>query len=250
VQLNLTGRIALVTGGSRGIGKEISRVLAQAGAHVIINCSRSREQAETLEDELVQSGHRAEVFQADVASPSEVDALFAHIRKAFDRLDVLVNNAGIIKDNLLLNMELSDWERVHDINLKGAFLCTRSAAELMMFHRAGKIINIASVSAVRGGRGQTNYAAAKGGLVAFTRACAVELSAKGIQVNAVLPGMIVTDMSGRVRKRAGEEILKTIPCGRFGEPRDVANLVLFLASDSSDYITGQAIAVDGGQSVS
>jgi 3-oxoacyl-[acyl-carrier protein] reductase len=147
-------------------------------------------------------------------------------------------------------MELADWEQVHDINLKGAFLCTRSAAELMMFHRAGKIINIASVSAVKGGRGQTNYAAAKGGLVAFTRACAAELSGKGIQVNAVLPGLIVTDMSGRVRKRAGEEILKTIPCGRFGEPIDVAHLVLFLASDRADFITGQAIAVDGGQSIS
>jgi 3-oxoacyl-[acyl-carrier protein] reductase len=250
VELNLTGKIALVTGGSRGIGREISRALALAGAHVVINYQRSREEAERLRDELAQGRHGAEVFQADVASPADVDALFAHIGKTFDRLDILVNNAGIIKDNLLLTMELADWERVHDINLKGAFLCTRAAAELMMFRRSGKIINIASVSAMRGGRGQTNYAAAKGGLVAFSRACAVELSAKGIQVNAVLPGMIVTDMSGRVRKRAGEEILKTIPCGKFGEPRDVANLVLFLASDSSDYITGQAIAVDGGQSIS
>jgi 3-oxoacyl-[acyl-carrier protein] reductase len=250
VELKLTGKIALVTGGSRGIGKEISRALALAGAHVVINYHRSREEAERLRDELAQDGHGAEVFQADVASPADVDALFAHISKIFDRLDILVNNAGIIKDNLLLSMELADWERVHDINLKGAFLCTRAAAELMMFRRAGKIINIASVSAMRGGRGQTNYAAAKGGLVAFSRACAVELSGKGIQVNAVLPGMVVTDMSGRVRKRAGEEILKTIPCGRFGAPRDVANLVLFLASDSSDYITGQAIAVDGGQSIS
>jgi 3-oxoacyl-[acyl-carrier protein] reductase len=250
VELNLTGKIALVTGGSRGIGREISRALALAGAHVVINYQRSREEAERLRDELARGRHGAEVFQADVASPADVDALFTHIGKTFDRLDILVNNAGIIKDNLLLTMELADWERVHDINLKGAFLCTRAAAELMMFRRSGKIINIASVSAMRGGRGQTNYAAAKGGLVAFSRACAVELSAKGIQVNAVLPGMIVTDMSGRVRKRAGEEILKTIPCGKFGEPRDVANLVLFLASDSSDYITGQAIAVDGGQSIS
>jgi 3-oxoacyl-[acyl-carrier protein] reductase len=250
VELNLTGKIALVTGGSGGIGKEISRALVLAGAHVVINYHRSREEAERLRDELARGEHGVEVFQADVASPVDVDALFAHIRKTFDRLDILVNNAGIIRDKLLLSTELFDWEKVHEVNLKGAFLCTRAAAELMMFHRSGKIINIASVSAIRAGRGQTNYAAAKGGLVAFSRACAVELSAKGIQVNAVLPGMIVTDMSGRVRKRAGEEILKTIPCGRFGEPRDVANLVLFLASDSSDYITGQAIAVDGGQSIS
>ena len=250
MQLNLTGKIALVTGGAKGIGKEISRVLAEAGAHVVINYNRSQEQAERVRDDLVRGGHGAEIFQADVASPAAVEALFAHIRKTFDRLDILVNNAGIARDNLLLSMELADWEQVHDITLKGAFLCTRSAAELMMFHRAGKIINIASVSAVKGGRGQTNYAAAKGGLVAFTRACAVELSGKGIQVNAVLPGLIVTDMSGRVRKRAGEEILKTIPCGRFGEPRDVAHLVLFLVSDRADFITGQAIAVDGGQSIS
>jgi 3-oxoacyl-[acyl-carrier protein] reductase len=250
VELNLTGKIALVTGGSGGIGKEISRALVLAGAHVVINYHRSREEAERLRDELARGEHGVEVFQADVASPVDVDALFAHIRKTFDRLDILVNNAGIIRDKLLLSTELFDWEKVHEVNLKGAFLCTRAAAELMMFHRSGKIINIASVSAIRAGRGQTNYAAAKGGLVAFSRACAVELSAKGIQVNAVLPGMIVTDMSGRLRKRAGEEILKTIPCGRFGEPRDVANLVLFLASDSSDYITGQAIAVDGGQSIS
>jgi 3-oxoacyl-[acyl-carrier protein] reductase len=146
-------------------------------------------------------------------------------------------------------MDLSDWERVHDVNLKGAFLCTRAAAELMMLHHAGKIINIASVGAIRGGRGQTNYASSKGGLLAFTRACAVELGSKGIQVNAILPGMIQTDMSRQVRKRAGETLLERIPMGRFGEPTEVAHLVVFLASDRSDYITGQAIAVDGGFSV-
>jgi 3-oxoacyl-[acyl-carrier protein] reductase len=139
---------------------------------------------------------------------------------------------------------------VLELNLRGAFLCSKFAAEMMMPQHAGKIINISSVSAIKGGRGQTNYAASKGGLISFTRACAVELSGKGIQVNAVLPGMIVTDMSTRARKRAGEDILKGIPCGRFGEPRDVALLVLFLASDMSDYITGQAISVDGGLSVS
>jgi len=161
-----------------------------------------------------------------------------------------VNNAGIIKDNLLLAMELSEWEKVIDTNLKGAFLCTRHAVEMMMGNHSGKIINISSIGAIKGGRGQTNYAAAKGGLISFTRACAVELAGKGIQVNAVLPGMIVTDMSSRVRKRAGERILEQIPLGRFGEPVDVAKLVVFLASGGSDYITGQAISVDGGLSVS
>ncbi|MGD1076403.1 MAG: SDR family oxidoreductase, partial [Thermodesulfovibrionales bacterium] len=166
------------------------------------------------------------------------------------RLDILVNNAGVIKDNLLLSMELSDWDKVHDLNLRGAFLCTKLAVELMMPHHSGKIINIASVSAIKGGRGQANYAAAKGGLISFTIACASELSGRGIQVNAILPGMIVTEMSSRVRKRAGESILKTIPSGRFGEPVDIANLVVFLASNKSDYITGQSIGVDGGLSIS
>ena len=147
-------------------------------------------------------------------------------------------------------MELSDWDRVHDVNLRGAFLCTRFAAEMMMANHSGKIVNISSIGALRGGRGQTNYASAKGGLVSFTRACAVELAAKGIQVNSILPGMIVTEMSSRVRKRAGDKILEKIPAGRFGESVDVANLVVFLVSDKADYITGQAISVDGGLSIS
>ena len=176
--------------------------------------------------------------------------LFSFVRERFENLDILVNNAGVIKDNLLLSMKLSDWDRVHDVNLRGAFLCTKWAAEMMMLNHRGKIINIASIAALRGGTGQVNYASAKGGLVSFTRACAVELSGKGIQVNAVLPGFILTDMSKRVRKRGGELILKQIPAGRFGMPIDVANIVAFLASDQSDYISGQAISVDGGLSIS
>jgi 3-oxoacyl-[acyl-carrier protein] reductase len=143
-------------------------------------------------------------------------------------------------------MELPDWEKVLGLNLRGAFLCTKFAAEMMLPNHAGKIINISSVSAIKGGRGQVNYAAAKGGLVSFTRACAVELAGKGIQVNAVLPGVIETEMTVRVRKRAGELLLNAIPMGRFGTPADVANLVVFLASDKADYITGQTFVVDGG----
>jgi 3-oxoacyl-[acyl-carrier protein] reductase len=172
------------------------------------------------------------------------------VHKKYGRLDILVNNAGIIKDMLLLGMEISDWDKVISVNLRGAFLCTRRAAEMMMANHSGKIINLASVSAIRGGRGQTNYASAKGGIISFTRACAVELSGKGIQINAVLPGMIVTDMSSRVRKRAGDTILEQIPAGKFGAPADVANLIVFLASDKADYITGQAFCVDGGMSIS
>ncbi|HBZ53782.1 MAG TPA: beta-ketoacyl-ACP reductase, partial [Syntrophobacteraceae bacterium] len=179
----------------------------------------------------------------------EIEALFRYLGETFAGLDILVNNAGIIKDQLVPAMSLSDWDKVVNLNLRGAFLATRLAVERMLPRHAGKIINIASVSAIQGGRGQANYAAAKGGLVAFTRACAVELAPKGIQVNAVLPGMIVTDMSSRVRKRAGTELLQRIPIGRFGNPEDIAHLVVFLASPHADYLTGQAIAVDGGMSI-
>ena len=248
--MDLTDKITLVTGGSRGIGREIVLGLSRAGARVIINFNRSGEAAERLRDEIVQQGFQADIFQADVSSPEEVAKLFEFVRKNFGRLDILVNNAGVIKDNLLLDMDLRDWDKVMDLNLRGVFLCTKHAAEMMLPRHSGKIINISSTSAIKGGRGQANYAAAKGGIISFTRACAVELSGKGIQVNAVLPGMIVTEMSSRVRKRAGEDILKQIPAGRFGSPLDVAHVVLFLSSPLSDYITGQAIAVDGGFSVS
>jgi 3-oxoacyl-[acyl-carrier protein] reductase len=221
-----------------------------AGAKVIINFNRSGEKAAELKEELMQAGGKADLFKADVSQPQEVDALFDYVHKKYGRLDILVNNAGIIKDMLLLGMEISDWDKVISVNLRGAFLCTRRAAEMMMANHSGKIINLASVSAIRGGRGQTNYASAKGGIISFTRACAVELSGKGIQINAVLPGMIVTDMSSRVRKRAGDTILEQIPAGKFGAPADVANLIVFLASDKADYITGQAFCVDGGMSIS
>lgn len=250
MNINLSNKVALVTGGARGIGRECSLLLSKAGAKVVINYSRSKGKAEELRDEILSNGQYAEVFQADISKHEEVEALFDYIRKNFERLDILVNNAGIIKDNLLLAMSLSEWDKVHDVNLRGAFLCIKHAGEMMMANHSGKIINISSIGAIRGGRGQTNYASAKGGLLSFTRACAVELGAKGIQVNAVLPGMIVTAMSERVRKRAGAEILERIPMGRYGEPSDVANLVLFLASDKADYITGQAISVDGGLSIS
>lgn len=250
MNIDLSGKIALVTGGSRGIGRETSVLLARAGANVIINYNRSKEKAEELRDEIVGQGMEADMFQADISVPDEVRKLFEYVMDRHKKLDILVNNAGIIKDNLLLSMKLSEWDKVLETNLRGAFLCTQQAAEIMMTHHSGKIVNISSTGAIRGGRGQTNYASAKGGLVSFTRACAVELAGKGIQVNAVLPGMIVTEMSSRARKRAGNDILKRIPANRFGEPVDVASLVVFLASEQSNYITGQAIPVDGGLSIS
>lgn len=248
--IDLSGKVALVTGASRGIGRETSKQLAGAGAAVVINYHKSGEKAEAVRNEITSQGKEAELFQADVSVPEEVDALFKFIRERYNKIDILVNNAGIIKDNLLISMKLSEWEKVLDTNLKGAFLCSQQAAEMMMAGHAGKIINISSIGAVRGGRGQANYASAKGGLLSFTKACAVELAPKGIQVNAVLPGMIATDMSSRVRKRAGDKILERIPASRFGEPADIAKLVVFLASGHADYITGQAISVDGGLSIS
>ena len=249
MNIDLAGKIAVVTGGARGIGRKTSLQLSEAGATVIVNYRKSKDQAEAIRLEISRRGGTVEVIKADISTPAQVEAFFEHIRNRYQRLDILVNNAGIIKDNLLLAMEISDWDKVHDVNLRGAFLCTRLAAEMMMFHHWGKIINIASVGAIRGGRGQTNYASAKGGLVAFTRACAVELGGKGIQVNAVLPGIIDTQMSKRARKRAGAKIMQRIPAARYGETDDVANLVVFLASDKADYITGQAICVDGGLSI-
>ncbi len=250
MKIELDGRIALVTGASRGIGRAISLALAGAGAHVVVNYAKSADKAKALVEEIVASGGSAEALGADVSKPEEVEGLFREISERHKRLDILVNNAGIIKDTLLAGMSTKDWDRVIEVNLRGAFLCSRAAVELMMKEHSGTIINVASTSAVAGGRGQTNYAASKGGLLSFTRAAAVELGGKGIRVNAVLPGMVVTDMSSRIRKRAGEELLKRTPLGRFGEPAEIADLVVFLASDRASYITGQGFVIDGGLSIS
>ncbi|MCG6552613.1 MAG: glucose 1-dehydrogenase [Candidatus Magnetominusculus sp. LBB02] len=248
MHIDLTGKTALVTGGARGIGRQVCLSLAAAGASVIINYSKSDEAALSLQSEI--GGAAVACLKADVSKEDEVRAMFGQVRKTHKRLDILVNNAGIIKDNLLIAMEQPEWDKVLDINLKGTFLCAKYAAEQMMAQKAGRIINIASVAALKSSRGQSNYAASKGGVVAFTRAIAVELAPKGILVNAILPGMIVTQMSERVRKRAQDAILAAIPLGRYGLPEDVAALVVFLASEFSSYITGQAIPVDGGMTVS
>lgn len=250
MNIDLTGKVALVTGASRGIGRATSIQLAKAGAAVIINYVKSAEKAEDVKRTILNAGGKAEIFQTDVSKPDEVKSLFEFIAAKFQKLDILVNNAGVIKDNLLLAMKTSEWDKVMDTNLKGAFLCTRQAVEMMMAGHSGKIINVSSIGAIRAVRGQTNYSSAKGGLISFTKSCAVELASKGIQANAVLPGLIVTDMSARARKRAGDKLLERIPVERFGEPDDVANLIVFLASDYADYITGQTICVDGGMSIS
>jgi 3-oxoacyl-[acyl-carrier protein] reductase len=250
MKIDLAGKVALVTGGGRGIGRACCLALARLGATVVINYRRSREAAEGLEKEIVGEGRGACAYQADVSDSTAVDAMFRFVAQEYRRLDILVNNAGIVQDTLLLSMTIQDWTSVHATNLTGAFLCTRHAVEMMLRQGGGTIVNIASASADVGGRGQTNYAAAKGGLVAFSRAGAVELARKGIRINAVLPGIIETDMSREVRQRASAKLLERIPARRFGRVEEVADLVAFLVSDASDYIVGQAIAVDGGLSAS
>lgn len=250
MKIDLSGKIALVTGGARGIGRETSLVLSEAGATVVVNCIKSSEKAEEVKKTISERGGECSIFKADISDPEDTTRLFDYIKDTYGKLDILVNNAGVIKDNLLLTMRLSEWDKVLDTNLRGAFLCTQKAAEMMMVKHSGKIINLSSIIARKASRGQSNYAASKGGLVSFTRACAVELAGKGIQVNAVLPGMIKTDMTRRALKRAGDQILGMVPAGRLGEPSDIAYVIVFLASDKADYVTGQAILVDGGMSVS
>ncbi len=246
MKIDLSGKIALVTGGGRGIGRACCTALAEAGASVAINYSRSAEAAEEVRQEIEAAGGKALAYQADVSSADEVAAMFARVKEDFGTLDVLVNNAGVIHDTLLLTMKPAGWRKVLGVSLDGAYHCTKAAGEIMLRKRSGKVISISSVVGVAGGGGQTNYASAKAGIIAFMRACAAEMGKRGIQFNAVLPGLIVTEMTERVREKAGDAMLERIPAGRFGTPEDVARLVVFLASPEADYVNGQAIAVDGG----
>ena len=241
--------VALVTGASRGIGAAIAERLAAAGFLIGVNYAGSEDAAGHVVARIQEAGGAAEALQADVSDPKASDALVDGMVDRHGRLDVLVNNAGVTKDGLLMSMRDADWRKVMDVNLDGAFRITRRTLRHMLRARAGRIVNVASISAIRGGRGQANYAAAKAALVAFTRSAALEVAERGIQVNAVLPGFIETDMTQVIRRRAADEVLARIPCGRFGTPEDVAGLVNFLASDDAAWITGQAYVVDGGMSV-
>lgn len=246
---DLHGRVALVTGGSRGIGAAICRRLAASGATVVVGYASQAAAAQTLVQAIVAAGGRAEAVQADVADEAQVQTLVKGVVERHARLDVVVNNAGIIKDGLLLTMRPEHWRRVQAVDVDGVMHVTRAALQAMWPAGRGAIVNLASVAALRGGRGQTNYAAAKGAVLSFTRAVAMEVADRGIRVNAVLPGFIDTDMTAAVKRRAEAEILARTPMGRLGTPDDVAGLVVFLASDDAGYITGQGLCVDGGMSV-
>lgn len=242
----LAGQVALVTGGAVGIGEAVVRALAAAGAEVIVNYHRSEDAARQLAQVAEQSNLQLRLIKADVSKADEVKRMVHEAHETRGRIDILVNNAGIVRDSLILAMTDDAWEEVQRVNLSAAFYCIREVGKVMMQRRCGRIVNISSHSGRHGGKGQANYAASKAALNALTRVAALELAPKGITVNAVAPGMITTRMSERVRKLAGETILSSIPVGRYGEPQDVARVVLFLARPEASYVTGQVIDVNGG----
>lgn len=241
----LTDKVAIVTGASRGIGRAIAVALAAQGAKVVAS-ARNGEALASLVDEIRTQGGQAVAVVGDVALDADASNLVDQAVAAFGTLDILVNNAGITRDSLLLRMKSEDWDAVLDTNLKGAFLCTRAAAKVMSKQRSGRIINISSVVGEMGNAGQANYCASKAGLLGLTKSVARELARRNVTVNAITPGFIVTDMTEGMTDKAREAMTEQIPLGRLGAAQDIANAVLFLASERSAYITGQVLGVNGG----
>lgn len=244
--MNFQGKNVIVTGGSRGIGKSIALGFAKKGANVIINYNSSDVLAKEVVAEIEALGVKAKAYKCNVAIPEEVEGFVKEVYSDFDNVDVLVNNAGITNDGLLIRMKENDWDSVMDVNLKGTFLCTKEVGKKMIKKKQGAIINITSVVGVMGNAGQANYAASKAGVIGFTKSVAKEFANRGVTVNAVAPGFINTDMTAKLSEEVIENYTNSIPLGRMGEGEDIANTVMFLASDMSSYITGQVINVDGG----
>ena len=242
-------RSAIVTGGGKGIGRAVCLALAEQGVNVAVNYAGSQSAAEETAVLCREKGVQAMAVQADVAQADQVEALFAKATEAFGRLDILVNNAGITRDNLIVRISEEDFDAVLSTNLKGAFLCCKKAARLMMRQRTGRIVNISSVVGLRGNPGQANYCASKAGLIGLTKSLAKELSSRHVTVNAVAPGFIDTDMTRVLPEAARDAILSQVPLGTFGHPEDVAAAVAFFASEQAGYITGQVLCVDGGMAM-
>lgn len=239
-------RTIIVTGGSRGIGRALCIAFAEPGTHIFFNYASDTAAANKTVEIIQAAGAEATAIIADVSKEEEVNAFFKRVMQETGRIDVLVNNAGIARDGLIVRMKENDWDRVLDINLKGAFLCMKAATKPMMKQRSGRMINISSVVGASGNPGQANYVAAKAGIIGLTKAVAKELASRNITVNAVAPGFIETDMTTALGDKAKEAMIKEIPLGRVGDSKDVAGAVLFLASEHANYITGQVIHVNGG----
>jgi len=246
MRIDLKDKIALVTGGSRGIGRAIATTLADAGATVVVNYKGNQTAADEVVQAIAATDGQATATQADVGKPEDVERLFKDVLERYGKLDILVNNAGITRDTLLLRMREDDFDAVLQTNLRGVYLCTKAALRPMTKARGGRIINITSVVGLMGNAGQSNYAAAKAGIIGFTKSAAREMASRNITINAVAPGYIETELTGVLSESMRAAILENIPLGRLGMPQDVANLVCFLASDAAAYITGQTLTVDGG----
>ena len=245
----LKDKVALVTGASRGIGREIAQTLAAYGASVIVNYNGSKDRADEVVEMISAAGGKAIAVKADVAKAEEIARLFEEAQAAFGRIDILVNNAGITRDNLILKMSEEEYDTVLDTNLKGAFLCMKHAAKIMLRQKNGRIINISSISGIAGNAGQANYCAAKAGLIGLTKSLAKELGSRGITVNAVAPGFIETGMTEKLSEQVKEGMLAQIPLKRAGSVKDIAEAVAFLASERAAYITGQTLSVNGGMAM-
>lgn len=242
----LKGKTAVITGASRGIGRAIALKLAKCGANVVVNYRNSVEAVAQVVKEIEALGVKVLAIQADISSYSDVENMMKKCVKEFGSIDILVNNAGITKDGLLMRMKEEDFDSVIDINLKGAFNCTRHVSAIMLKQRSGRIINISSVTGITGNAGQVNYSAAKAGIIGMTKSVAREFGSRGVTCNAVAPGYIQTDMTDALPDKVKDVMMGTIPLKRLGRPEDVANVVAFLATDDASYITGQVINVDGG----
>ena len=244
--MGLSGKCAVVTGASRGIGRAIALQLASEGAKVVVNYSGSEQKALEVVEEIKNNGGEAIAVQANVAESDSVQNLMKTAIDTYGSIDILVNNAGITRDNLLMRMKENEWDDVIDTNLKGVFLCTKAVTRQMMKQRAGRIINISSIVGVAGNAGQANYVAAKAGVIGLTKTTAQELASRNILVNAIAPGFITTEMTEALPEEIKETMLKQIPLAKLGQPEDVAKAVVFFASDSANYITGQTLQIDGG----